>query len=381
MINKPKIKSGSPLVTVIVPSFNHASFLEERLRSISAQSYQSIEIILLDDASQDHSAQILRRYQIEEPRVILLDINEENSGSTNKQWIKGLKHAKGEFVWIAESDDVAEHKFLEILVKQFSIYDAGLVYCNSSMIDEAGNIIGEYNYKSKYYKNIWDQSFIKEGKELIRDYFIFANIIPNVSAVLFKTKHLQRSLHNSELKYCGDWACYLNLALCSDIVFIHQKLNLFRQHTNTTRWHSVKSYSRELKEKISLLRFIKMTQLPNINENISHALTNLFIFRNKYKRIARIVKSLRQLEVGEIALYGCNDIANILLTELSNRHEITLIFDRDKAGQVCQGIAVSQLNQENLTMINVIVICSLEHAQSMKSELSLLNYKGLILTI
>jgi len=381
MINKPKIKSDSPLVTVIVPSFNHASFLEERLRSISAQSYQSIEIILLDDASQDHSAQILRRYQIEEPRVILLDINEENSGSTNKQWIKGLKHAKGEFVWIAESDDVAEHTFLEILVKQFSIYDAGLVYCNSSMIDEAGNIIGEYNYKSKYYKNIWDQSFIKEGKELIRDYFIFANIIPNVSAVLFKTKHLQRSLHNSELKYCGDWACYLNLALCSDIVFIHQKLNLFRQHTNTTRWHSVKSYSRELKEKISLLRFIKNSGLENINGNLSLALSHLFSNRRKYKRISKVLETLSKESFGETALYGCNDIANIIVTELQHKLRILTIFDKHRIGSFCQGIPVRELSKANLSNISTIVVCSLSHKETMVSELTHLHYKGKIIAI
>ena len=65
--------------------------------------------------------------------------NEQNSGSTFKQWNKGISLASGEYVWIAESDDVAELTFLERMVDCLVDHpDAGLAYCQSCHIDQEG---------------------------------------------------------------------------------------------------------------------------------------------------------------------------------------------------------------------------------------------------
>src|SRR5208282_2627995 len=103
-----------PKVSVVVPNYNHARFLRRRVESILQQTFRDFELILLDDCSTDDSRSILSEYA-DDPRV-RIEFNEKNSGSTFKQWNKGVRLARGEYVWIAESDDYAGERFLERLV-------------------------------------------------------------------------------------------------------------------------------------------------------------------------------------------------------------------------------------------------------------------------
>src|SRR5580704_3035040 len=103
-----------PTISVIVPNYNHARFLPKRIESIIHQTFQDFELILLDDCSSDDSRSILAQYA-GDPRV-RIEFNRENSGSTFKQWNRGVRLAQGKYVWIAESDDYADPQLLERLV-------------------------------------------------------------------------------------------------------------------------------------------------------------------------------------------------------------------------------------------------------------------------
>src|SRR6201984_3673791 len=103
-----------PTVSVIVPNYNHARFLRKRIESVLGQTFQDFELILLDDCSIDDSRAILSQYA-GDPRV-RIDFNNVNSGSPFKQWNKGVRLARGKYVWIAESDDYADERLLERLV-------------------------------------------------------------------------------------------------------------------------------------------------------------------------------------------------------------------------------------------------------------------------
>ena len=106
------------LVSIIVPNYNHARYLKERLDSIYNQTYRHFEVILLDDCSTDGSVEVLKEYARKYPENTRLVANEHNSGKVFHQWNKGLELARGEFVWIAESDDFAEPDFLASCVEQ-----------------------------------------------------------------------------------------------------------------------------------------------------------------------------------------------------------------------------------------------------------------------
>src|SRR5215469_14819662 len=96
--------SIAPKVSIVVPNYNHARFLPQRLDSILGQTFQDFELILLDDSSTDDSRSILLEYGRRDPRV-RIEFNEVNSRNPFKQWNKGVGLAHGQYVWIAESDD------------------------------------------------------------------------------------------------------------------------------------------------------------------------------------------------------------------------------------------------------------------------------------
>lgn len=125
-----------PNISVIIPNYNHARFLKQRVNSVLQQTYQDFEVIIMDDNSSDHSKDIIEQYR-NYPKISHIIYNETNSGSTFKQWKKGLELAKGEWIWIAESDDYADTDFLEQLLG-FSTNDNNiqLIYCDSFSTNE-----------------------------------------------------------------------------------------------------------------------------------------------------------------------------------------------------------------------------------------------------
>ena len=106
-------QAKAPLVSVIVPNYRHAAFLPERLASILGQTVTDLEVILLDDASGDGSAEILRACAAQDGRVSHVVVNTTNSGGPFRQWRRGVDLARGTWIWIAESDDGCAPDLLE----------------------------------------------------------------------------------------------------------------------------------------------------------------------------------------------------------------------------------------------------------------------------
>lgn len=245
------------IVSVIVPNYNHAAFLEERLESIFTQSFRDFEVILLDDASTDKSVEILKKFS-EYEKVSHFIINKKNSGSPFKQWKKGIDLAQGEYIWIAESDDFCESNFLETIFDFLAPLQnsPGVVYTQSIDVDEANKeIYNRINWTRDFEPNIWDDDFVLPGYDFIAGYLKKKNVIPNSSAVIFKKDLLQENVFSGDLlkmKMCGDWYFWIKLCADTQIGFISQPLNFFRSHSGVSRNHSDinKRYQRLLEESV-----------------------------------------------------------------------------------------------------------------------------------
>ena len=228
-------KQENPLISVIVPNFNHARYLRKRLDSIIYQSYSNIEIILLDDASTDDSREVLAEYAANDSRI-QCRYNEENSGSPFRQWQKGIDLAYGEYIWIAESDDFADSTFLETLVQKLEKNPTvGLAYCSSWQVDESDRVIRLLEpWANESNAQRWTEDFINKGKSEIRAYPLVGTNIHNTSAVL-----LRRSLINQvdrqflNFRYSGDWFFFVSAILQTDIAFCSSALNYYRWHSSS----------------------------------------------------------------------------------------------------------------------------------------------------
>lgn len=221
------------MISVIVPNYNHAQYLEKRIDSILNQTIQDFELIILDDHSTDTSKEVIERYRTN-PKVKAIVYNETNSGSVFKQWQKGITLARGQYIWIAESDDWAEPGFLEELLKVFQQEEKLLmVYSDSRIFNEEeqnSNMLFS-DRRNQVAPGLWTNDYIKEGRTQLEESLSDWCSVNNASAVLFKSealKNLQIDLNH--YNYAGDWAVYVDIALRGKIGYRHLPLSNYRDH-------------------------------------------------------------------------------------------------------------------------------------------------------
>ncbi len=231
-------KINIPHVSVIVPNYNYAHLLTERLESITRQTVAPYEIIILDDASTDNSLELIAKLQKKmELRVVK---NKVNSGSVFQQWQKGIELARGEYIWIAEADDLSEPDFIETAFKAFADSAVVMSYTESVQINNDGEVIAEHyrDYLSDLEPERWLTSYVRSGLEEITEVMSVKNSVPNVSAVLFKRERLQAVLRQyfdevTSYYFAGDWALYIRLLAEGKIAFNPAPLNRHRRHANS----------------------------------------------------------------------------------------------------------------------------------------------------
>ena len=214
-----------PKVSVIIPNYNHALYLDERIQSVLNQSYDNLEIIILDDMSKDNSRKVIEKYR-KYPKISHILYNETNSGSTFRQWEKGIKLAKGEFIWIAESDDYCEPSLLEALMEQVQTHPTcALVYALSQMVDLQGRVLGK---RTRPYGNVF-----LTGKRFIQRYMCCENPVYNASSAIFRREAaLEIQPLYMEYKGAGDRLFWIEIAEKGDVAIVNRPLNYFRQHPN-----------------------------------------------------------------------------------------------------------------------------------------------------
>lgn len=230
---------AEPLVSVVVPNYNHEPYLIERLQSIYNQTYKNIELILLDDCSADGSAQILRDWAAQRPGTQLI-VNDKNSGTPFAQWNAGISAGTGKYIWIAESDDSCAPNLLSTLVYMLEKEsDACLAFCQSVLIDSDGNALHSFgeHYKFVFKTDRWESDFCADARDECRRYMLIHNTIPNASAVLFRRKDLNKVLPvDTDFKLNGDWYFYVKLLSASKkFCYTALPLNYFRYHAQTQR--------------------------------------------------------------------------------------------------------------------------------------------------
>jgi glycosyltransferase involved in cell wall biosynthesis len=228
--------SRSPRVSVIVPNYNHADYLGPRLDSIYGQTFEDFEVIILDDASWDHSREIIDRYR-SKPRTEVI-FNETNSGSVFRQWQKGIEQARGELFWIAESDDYAAPDFLEALVGLFDRYPSiGLAYTDSWLVDRSGNqLCTAHCWTDDLDPQRWREDFYNNGRDEIDRFLLQKNTIPNASAVLLRGSIVRKvGIPDPDYRLCGDWLYWMKILAVSDIAYLARSLNYWRQNSSNVR--------------------------------------------------------------------------------------------------------------------------------------------------
>lgn len=229
----------NPKVSIIVPNYNHAPYLRQRLESIYRQTYQNIEVILLDDCSSDASLEILREFAQRFSARTVCKFNNTNSGSAFRQWKNGLEAATGELIWIAESDDFCSENFLAEQVRAFQNPAVMLSFCKTEFV--AGDSLAKVWTLDEYLSDLgiadWGRPFVRSAHSLVCAGWAIKNIVPNVSSALFRHPRNHPLLNDRqwlELRMCGDWVFYLSIIRGGLVAYTPAATNYYRQHDRST---------------------------------------------------------------------------------------------------------------------------------------------------
>lgn len=227
-------------VSVIVPNYNYARYLKKRILSIAKQTYPVYEMIVLDDASKDGSKMIIKKMVAEAKRLrpdmkVKMIWNKNNSGKAISQWLKGIREATGDYIWIAEADDSSRKDFLKEVMKGFDKdSDVILAYSESAIINKHGVLIMPNFRRSRDKEGTghFTSSYIRPGRQEVEEIMAIRCTIPNVSAVVFKnTPDLKKYLVQAEkFVQVGDWYLYAKLLENGKIFYNRKSLNFFRVH-------------------------------------------------------------------------------------------------------------------------------------------------------
>uniref|UniRef100_B8HRB2 Glycosyl transferase family 2 n=1 Tax=Cyanothece sp. (strain PCC 7425 / ATCC 29141) TaxID=395961 RepID=B8HRB2_CYAP4 len=195
--------SNLPLVSVIIPAYNAEAFIQKTLKSVLTQTYTNIEVLVVDDGSQDRTAEIVQAIAKDDPRVDLLQ--QSNAGVAAAR-NKAIQATRGEFVAPIDADDIWYPQNLEKQVQCLLKSDSnvGFVYSWSLEIDEQGLLSGGFHaawHQGEVYLKLLIQFFIGNAS---------ATLIRRVC--LEETNGYNCELRAMEAQGCEDWDLYLRLA-------------------------------------------------------------------------------------------------------------------------------------------------------------------------
>jgi glycosyltransferase involved in cell wall biosynthesis len=238
-------------VSVIIPNYNYARYLPQRITGIINQSVAPLEIIFLDDYSSDDSLAIADKLLKTSGIDYQIVANTSNQG-VYAQWCKGIKLARGDYIWIAEADDFCSNKMLGILFNCITNNNADLAYCQSMIIDDNNKITHAnlHALTDEFSLTLWNKNFCLPGQELVQKYWFHKNLIINASSCIFSKKSVE-NVNLDQLagfKYCGDWFFYVSLLRLGKLCYTNRVLNVYRKHQHgvTQRNFNSTSYFAEI---------------------------------------------------------------------------------------------------------------------------------------
>ena len=228
-------------VSVVVPSYNHAQFIETTLRSIIKQTLRPVELIVIDDGSSDNSAAVIERVldDCPFPSELVARNNRGLSATLNE----GFRRTGGEYFAYLGSDDLWLPDFLKARVSLLeSRADAVLAYGHAYFIDEQNAIIDSTADWARY----------ADGN--VRE-MLLQTTAPMSPTVLYRREALEQQGWNEDSKL-EDYDLYLRLSVEGEFAFDARILSAWRRHSSNVSWDQTLMLEEQLKaQREAAIRF------------------------------------------------------------------------------------------------------------------------------
>lgn len=206
------------LVSICIPVYNGEKTIYDTVQAVLNQSYECMEILVIDNCSTDKTREIIR--SIDDPRLKLI-CNKENVGMVGN-WNKCLEYSTGDYAMIVCADDIITEDCVKKKAKVLEKYkDVAVVFSASSIIDDNSEVIAS---RHPFHKNM-----IFDGKTFTRYSFRRHNIFGEPSNVMFKMSDARKTGEFSDkLFYAPDWEYWMRLAKNGNVAYIDNELYKYR---------------------------------------------------------------------------------------------------------------------------------------------------------
>ena len=197
------MKTGEQLVSVIIPAYNAETTLIETLRSVRAQTHNSLEIIVVDDGSKDRTRDVAEAEAEQDSRIrVISQIN----GGVAKARNRGIEEARGDVIAPVDADDLWRPSKIERQLRALTVGgpETGLVYCWSAVVDDRSRILSRGAQP-------------RDDGDVLPKLF-YGNFVGNGSSALMRKKFVidaggyDSRLRVQQAQGCEDWKLYLLLA-------------------------------------------------------------------------------------------------------------------------------------------------------------------------
>jgi len=215
-------------VSIIIPVFNVAPYLKQCLDSVISQTFQSIEIIIINDCSTDNSSQIIEEYKKIDNRIVYIFL-EKNVGAGDAR-NEGIKIATGKYIVFVDSDDWIAKNYIETLYNNIEKYNCDMISANFYTYDNKTDKTEENKCPKNFYNTIFNSSLKKSYFLFLSNNYLWVRIYRKdflrKNNIYFKLNKLEDSLFLWEVVLASD-----NFRFIDEAIYYYR---LNRNHSLTT---------------------------------------------------------------------------------------------------------------------------------------------------
>ncbi|MCI8466526.1 MAG: glycosyltransferase family 2 protein [Lachnospiraceae bacterium] len=325
------------LISIVVPVYNDEEYIEECLKSILNQTYQNLEIILVNDGSIDKSGEICENYARMDSRIKV--IHQKNKGALAAR-NTGIEHALGKYLGFVDGDDWISSQTYQSLYEDLKLYNAELAICKKNIYDEyTGNCFSESDVLEEGYYENWRYPDIR--KHLFDQIGAEAGISLNLCDKLISQKLIKENYKkiNPNLRYFEDMTLGFLCILQADGIVIQNQAHYFYRQRKKSLCHSI---NRGYLEQVNIFYQSLRSQVEESSKELlcrlDMFLADRVIFglnhmmglklRNK---IPYYLPPLKKIERGErLVLYGAGEVGRSYhrILNLTYPGQVVLWVDR-----------------------------------------------------
>ena len=234
------------MISVILPIYHVENYIRDCLDSLIKQTYKDIEIICVDDCTQDNSITIVKEYQKKDKRIRLIN-HEENRGLGGAR-NTGIREAKGEFIVFIDSDDYLDKRMLERLYTALNATQSDAAVCGVMLAFES-----DHTYKP--HTGFHYDLLVPESKYILNNKEILTDMWPSAWNKLYKTSIIKKYniAFKERILYEDHTFFYEYFSHCTSFIYVNEPLYFYRQQRPQSI--TTQSVGRE-KEIFTILNYI-----------------------------------------------------------------------------------------------------------------------------